>query len=251
MGSFRRVGRPILTSINGSVFSSGPGTKTIWAATSSGRTFVTQTYPVAVSKAKAVPVVSSVKYVVSLQTRSSPQRTNLPASDFGMRETVSHTTTPTRIAITNVFISFMAAICGLRSECVDSSWSSANHGAVPPSDPRRLFGNRVRELRLQRKFSQEKLAESADLYRNYVGGVERSERNVSLLNIVKLARGLKVRPSELIEPTKQRRLEFLRQRGAGFQPSGSHRVTVSVCWRTKLYFSASPCQICACRTIVP
>jgi transcriptional regulator with XRE-family HTH domain len=73
---------------------------------------------------------------------------------------------------------------------------------VPPSDPRRLFGNRLRELRLQRKFSQEKLAELADLHRNYVGGVERGERNVSLLNIVKLARGLKVRPSELIEPIR-------------------------------------------------
>jgi transcriptional regulator with XRE-family HTH domain len=71
---------------------------------------------------------------------------------------------------------------------------------VPPSDPRRLFGNRVRELRLERKFSQEKLAELADLHRNYVGGIERGERNVSLLNIVKLAHGLKVRPAKLIEP---------------------------------------------------
>jgi transcriptional regulator with XRE-family HTH domain len=71
---------------------------------------------------------------------------------------------------------------------------------VPPSDPRRLFGNRVRELRLQRKLSQEKLAELADLHRNYVGGVERGERNVSLLNIVKLAHGLKVRPTKLMEP---------------------------------------------------
>jgi transcriptional regulator with XRE-family HTH domain len=70
---------------------------------------------------------------------------------------------------------------------------------VPASDPRRLFGSRVRELRVQRNLSQEKLAELANLHRNYVGGVERGERNVSLLNIVKLAHALKVRPVRLID----------------------------------------------------
>jgi transcriptional regulator with XRE-family HTH domain len=62
-----------------------------------------------------------------------------------------------------------------------------------------LFGNRLRKLRLQRKLSQEKLAELADLHRNYVGGIERGERNVALVNIVKIARALGVRPAKLIE----------------------------------------------------
>jgi transcriptional regulator with XRE-family HTH domain len=70
---------------------------------------------------------------------------------------------------------------------------------VRDSDPRIVFGRRIRTLRLRRGLSQEKLAELADLHRNYVGGVERGERNISLLNIVKLAHGLNVRPIKLIE----------------------------------------------------
>jgi transcriptional regulator with XRE-family HTH domain len=61
------------------------------------------------------------------------------------------------------------------------------------------FGLRVRQLRVERGLSQEDLAELADLHRNYVSQIENGRRNLSLLNILKLAEGLKVRPARLIE----------------------------------------------------
>ena len=68
------------------------------------------------------------------------------------------------------------------------------------SDPRVLLGAKVRKLRLESNLSQEELAELANLHRNYVGGVERGERNLGLLNIVALAHALRVKPSKLLEP---------------------------------------------------
>jgi transcriptional regulator with XRE-family HTH domain len=59
------------------------------------------------------------------------------------------------------------------------------------------FGERVRELRKQKGLSQESLALACDLDRSYIGGVERGERNISLLNIQKIADALGVSAREL------------------------------------------------------
>ena len=66
-------------------------------------------------------------------------------------------------------------------------------------NPLKIFGERVRSLRNLKGWSQERLALEADLDRSYIGGVERGERNISLLNIVKIADAMEIPVSELVK----------------------------------------------------
>lgn len=70
--------------------------------------------------------------------------------------------------------------------------------AVKPSSPEHAaLGRAIRELRRSVGVSQGGLADRSGLHRTYVGGIERGERNVSFGNLLKLAKALGVRPSEL------------------------------------------------------
>ena len=60
------------------------------------------------------------------------------------------------------------------------------------------IGNRIRELRIKADLSQEKLAFACNLDRTYIGSVERGERNISALNLRKIAKALKINPSDLL-----------------------------------------------------
>lgn len=60
------------------------------------------------------------------------------------------------------------------------------------------FGARLREIRKQKGLSQEALALNCELDRTYIGGVERGERNISLINIYKIAAALDISPRELL-----------------------------------------------------
>lgn len=64
--------------------------------------------------------------------------------------------------------------------------------------PTYVFGQRVRARRTELGLSQEALARRAGLHRTYVGSLERGERNVALLNIVRLGKALGVDPGSLI-----------------------------------------------------
>jgi len=60
------------------------------------------------------------------------------------------------------------------------------------------FGIRVREIRKEQGLSQEDLAHKADLHRTYIGMIERAEKNITLINIEKIANALEVNIQELI-----------------------------------------------------
>jgi len=61
------------------------------------------------------------------------------------------------------------------------------------------FGDAVRKERLKKNLSQEELASKAEVHRTYIGMVERAEKNITLANIAKIARALKIKPSDLLK----------------------------------------------------
>lgn len=67
------------------------------------------------------------------------------------------------------------------------------------------FGKTLRELRTERGLSQDELAARAGLDRNYIGMIERGERNPAIVNVVKIAEALDVPPAELFRLFDKRR----------------------------------------------
>jgi transcriptional regulator with XRE-family HTH domain len=59
------------------------------------------------------------------------------------------------------------------------------------------FGSKVKKFRLGQNLSQEELAHKANLHRTYIGMIERGEKNITLLNIEKIANGLQINIEDL------------------------------------------------------
>jgi transcriptional regulator with XRE-family HTH domain len=60
------------------------------------------------------------------------------------------------------------------------------------------FGENVRRLRKELNLSQEELSFKADLHRTYIGMIERAEKNITLINIEKIANALGVSIKDLM-----------------------------------------------------
>jgi transcriptional regulator with XRE-family HTH domain len=70
-----------------------------------------------------------------------------------------------------------------------------------PSKPyyRRVLGDKIRSCRKQAGFTQEKLAEKADLHHNFIGEVERGNMEISLTSMLKIAKALKIKVRDLVD----------------------------------------------------
>ena len=66
-----------------------------------------------------------------------------------------------------------------------------------------LFATNMRRIRLEKKLTQEKVAEAAGLHPNYISSAERGERNISICNIEKIACALGVGICELVGDSRK------------------------------------------------
>jgi transcriptional regulator with XRE-family HTH domain len=80
------------------------------------------------------------------------------------------------------------------------------------SPSHRAFGHAVRELRACLGLSQEALGYAAGLHRNYVGAIERGELNPTIRTVLRLAVGLRIRPSRLVLLAERHRAEMAAER---------------------------------------
>ncbi|WP_029265816.1 helix-turn-helix domain-containing protein [Virgibacillus alimentarius] len=68
-------------------------------------------------------------------------------------------------------------------------------------DLKKIIGERIRSIRKAKGFTQETLAEKADIHYSYIGGIERGDRNISVETLSKIINALEILPVELFQFT--------------------------------------------------
>ena len=69
------------------------------------------------------------------------------------------------------------------------------------------LGLKMRSVRLSLNLSQEELAELSGLHRTYISSMERGERNIAILNIIKICRSINLPPEKILEGFYEPRLD--------------------------------------------
>lgn len=82
-----------------------------------------------------------------------------------------------------------------------SNWMRRKHPALVK------MGQKIRELRKGKGFSQESFADEVGVDRTYMGGIERGERNIAAINIIRIAKALKVEVGELFPPIRMLKVD--------------------------------------------
>ena len=67
---------------------------------------------------------------------------------------------------------------------------------------KKQLGSVIRKKRQELNYSQEAFADQCGVHRTYMGAIERGERNISLMNIIKVSNALNMKPSKLLELAK-------------------------------------------------
>ena len=87
----------------------------------------------------------------------------------------------------------------LHKSITDINFAKLNHQKMEGIDILHVFGDNVRKYRCLEGISQEELGYRAGLHRTYIGMIERAEKNITLLNMEKIANALNVEISQLLE----------------------------------------------------
>lgn len=91
--------------------------------------------------------------------------------------------------------------------CIPSAplFTLTYRGVIMETSIIQKIGQRIRDIRKQKGLSQEQLAEKAGFHFSYIGGVERAEKNITLVNLLKIADALEVQIIDLFVYTKHQR----------------------------------------------
>ncbi len=81
---------------------------------------------------------------------------------------------------------------------IECFFMSSTHESI-----QKQFGKKVRELRTESGYSQEGFAFACNLHRTYIGCIERGEKNITITNIEKIAKALKVEISQLFSSSNK------------------------------------------------